>query len=184
MKKTILLILAALLVTLVASSFANAITQEEIKEAKSLIDSTAPCKSLSDSQLELIGEYEMELMHPGQSHKAMHDAMGVQEGSEQEEQLHIHMAKTMYCNESKGMMDMKMGEGGMMGSGGMMDRGMMDMKMGGGELIGGGGMMGGEGMMGTYGFNVLYAVLLVGLIILVFLAIIKLWRDLYRTKEK
>ena len=165
MRKTILVIFAILILAL---SLVNAITQQEIKEAKSLIDSKVDCKSLSDSQLEIIGEYEMELMHPGDSHEAMHKMMGLKEGSEAEKQFHINMAKTIYCGES----------------GGMMGGGMMNMMMGGNMM--------GSGMMGNYGygfgywniFNVLYAVLLVGLIILVFLGIMKLWKGLFRAKRK
>ena len=66
-----------MVILLLNFSLANAITQQEIKEAKSLIDSKADCKSLSDSQLEIIGEYEMELMHPGESHELMHQMMGL-----------------------------------------------------------------------------------------------------------
>src|SRR3989339_1272332 len=120
MKKIIFVAIVVLLLNL---GLANAITQQEIKEAKGLIDSKVDCKSLSDSQLEIIGEYEMELMHPGDSHEAMHKMMGLKEGSEPEKQFHISMAKTIYCGESGGMigggmMSMMMG-GNMMGYGGM-----------------------------------------------------------------
>ena len=80
--KNRILILAVIL--LLNLGIANAITQQEIKEAKSLIDSKVDCKNLSDSQLEIIGEYSMELMHPGESHEAMHKMMGIKEGSEAE----------------------------------------------------------------------------------------------------
>ena len=158
MKKIIFVAIVVLLLNL---GLANAITQQEIKEAKGLIDSKVDCKSLSDSQLEIIGEYEMELMHPGDSHEAMHKMMGLKEGSEPEKQFHINMAKTIYCGES----------------GGMMGGGMMSMMMGGNT---------GYGMMGNYGYglgywnflNVLYAILLIGLIILVYLGIIKLWKNM------
>jgi len=164
MKKIIFVAIVVLLLNL---GLANAITQQEIKEAKGLIDSKVDCKSLSDSQLEIIGEYEMELMHPGDSHEAMHKMMGLKEGSEPEKQFHINMAKTIYCGESSGMM------GG----------GMMSMMMGGNM---------GYGMMRNYGYgfgywnflNVLYVLLLIGLIILVFLGIIKIWRSLYQKKYK
>ena len=101
MKKIIFVAIVVLLLNL---GLANAITQQEIKEAKGLIDSKVDCKSLSDSQLEIIGEYEMELMHSGDSHEAMHKMMGLKEGSEPEKQFHINMAKTIYCGESSGMM--------------------------------------------------------------------------------
>ena len=162
MRKTILVIFAVLMLTL---NLVNAITQQEIKEAKGLIDSKVDCKSLSDAQLEIIGEYEMELMHSGDSHEAMHKMMGLKEGSEPEKQFHINMAKTIYCGESSGMM------GG----------GMMSMMMGGNMM--------GYGMMGNYGYgfgygsfiNILYIILLIGLIILVYLWIVKLLKN---TKNK
>ena len=155
MKNRALILAVILLLNL---SLANAITQQEIKEAKSLIDSKADCKSLSDSQLEIIGEYSMELMHPGESHEAMHKMMGIKEGSEAEKQFHISMAKTIYCGESGGMM--------------------------GGNMMGGNMM--GYGMMGNFGYgfgywnflNILYILLFIGLIILVYLWIFKLWKNM------
>ncbi len=112
MKSPIIFIVVVIL--LANSSLVSAITQQEINEAKNLTDSKADCKNLSDSQLEIIGEYYMEQMHPGESHELMHTMMGLGEGSEDEKQFHINMARTIYC-----------GEHGMMGSGGMM--GMMPM---------------------------------------------------------
>ena len=145
---------AIVIILLLNLGIVNAITQQEIKEAKSLIDSKADCKSLSDSQLEIIGEYAMELMHPGDSHEAMHKMMGIKEGSEAEKQFHISMAKTIYCGESGGMMNMMMDGSNMMGNG----------------------MMGSTGY-GYFGFiNVLSIILLIGLIILVYLWIFKLWK--------
>src|SRR3989344_5400896 len=114
MKEIIFVLIVVLLLNL---SFANAVTQQELSEAKGLVDSKIDCKILSDSQLEIIGEYYMEQMHPGESHELMHKMMGLKEGSEAEEQFHINMAKTIYCGEG-GMMGMMMG-GNMMGSGGM-----------------------------------------------------------------
>ena len=165
MKNRALILVIILLLNL---SLANAITQQEIKEAKSLKDSKVDCKSLSDSQLEIIGEYSMELMHPGESHEAMHKMMGIKEGSEAEKQFHISMAKTIYCGES----------------GGMMKEGMMNMMMDGNMM--------GHGMMGNlgYGFgywsllNILYIVLLIGLIILVYLWVVKLWKDVKNKRAK
>ena len=145
MRKTILVIFVVLMLAL---NLVNAITQQEINEAKGLIDSKVDCKSLSDSQLEIIGEYEMELMHPGDSHEAMHKMMGLKEGSEPEKQFHINMAKTIYCGESGGMMG-----SGMMGNGGY-----------------------GFGYWNF--INILYVILLIGLIILVYLLVIKLWKNM------
>jgi hypothetical protein len=172
MKKIMFVMAVILLLNL---GIANAITKEEINEAKSLIDSKADCKSLSDHRLEIMGEYYMEQMHPGESHELMHKMMGLKEGSEAEEQFHINMAKAIYCGETNAF-----------GSGGMMGGGMMNMMMG---------MQNPmqtnlpQGMMGNWGYglgywdflNVLYAILLIGLIILVYLGIIKLWKN---TKNK
>ena len=162
MGKTTKMIFVMFIILLFNLWLVSAITQQEINEAKGLIDSKVDCKSLSDSQLEIIGEYAMELMHPGDSHEAMHKMMGLKEGSEPEKQFHINMAKTIYCGES----------------GGMMGGGMMNMMMQGNM---------GYGMMSNnsfgYGYwnflNVLYALLLIGLIVLVYLGIIKLWRGIY-----
>src|SRR3990167_8608770 len=140
MRKTILVIFAVLMLAL---NLVNAITQQEINEAKGLIDSKVSCDKLTNGQLEAIGEYYMEQMHPGESHELMHKMMGLTEGSETEEQFHINMAKTIYC-----------GEGGTMGGG------MMGMMMG-GNMMGSGGMTG-YGMMGTYptyyGYNSLLSI--------------------------
>ncbi len=145
------------LILLLNVGLVGAITQQEISEAKTLIDSKAECKSLSDIQLETIGEYYMEQMHSGESHELMHKMMGLKEGSEEEKQFHISMAKRLYCDEA------------IDGMGG----GMMNMMMG-------------YGMMGSWGYgfgywsiiNILYAVLLIGLIILVYLWIMKLWKNM------
>ena len=160
MRKILLLI--AGIVLLLNMGLVNAVSEQEINEAKGLIDSKTDCKSLSDSQLEVIGEYYMEQMHPGESHELMHKMMGLTEGSETEEQFHINMAKTIYC-----------GEGGTMGGG------MMGMMMG-GNMMGSGGMTG-YGMMGGYpayyGYNsllgILWLVFLVGAIALIIWLIYK-----------
>lgn len=169
-----------LLILLFNLSLVSAITQQEIKEAKSLIDSKADCKSLSEHQLEIMGEYYMEQMHPGESHELMHQMMGLKEGSEDEELFHINMAKAIYCGETNAF-----------GSGGMMGYGMMG--SGSGKATNYGGMMNmiagnlGYGMMGTsYGYlsflNFLSIVLVIGLVILVYLWIMKLWKEVFKKK--
>jgi len=133
--------------------------EEEIATGKALVEKKIPCEQLSEEQLEAIGDYEMEQMHPGEAHEQMDEMMGG-EGSDSLKQMHIMMAKRLYCQEnSGGMMPMMMN---MMGSGNMMDSGMM------------GGMYGG---MGGW-FSPLYTILLIGLIILVYLWIVKLWKDI------
>jgi hypothetical protein len=153
--------------------------QQAFEEGKKLVESNADCSELTDEQLEAIGEYFMEQMHSGEQHNAMHEMMGIEEGTEYHEQFHVNIAKMMYC-----------GEGGMMGSGGMM--GMMNMM--GGDTVSGQAtqtnMM--QAMMGTFGYNslywnvvnVLYLILLIGLTILVYLGIIKLWKSMKKGGKK
>lgn len=157
---------------MVISGFAFAISQAEITEAQSLINSNQNCNSFSNDQLELIGEYIMERMHPGEAHELMHQMMGLEEGTQEEKQFHINLAKSMYCGGSSNY--------GMMGGGvrGNMMRGMM-----GYGTVGTGygyGMMGNYGYGGIFGWNIfeiLFAILLVGIIVLVYLNI---WK---KTKE-
>ncbi len=177
--KKILLIICLVLLLSFAPAFA--VTQQELSDAKALIDSKASCSNLTSDQLEIIGEYYMEQMHSGESHVLMHKMMGLEEGSEAEKQFHINMARILYCNE-----------GGTNSSGGMM--GMMPMMM---NMMGGNitsvqdpqanmmqGMMSNWGYFGYWNFlNILYIILLIGLIILVYLWIIKLWRDFYGKKK-
>lgn len=150
----------------------------DFNETKQLIDSGISCNELSEEQLEEIGEYYMEQMHPGGSHELMHEMMGLQEGSENEEQLHINMAKSLYCGEENAF-----GSGGMMG-GEMMNM-MGDGMMGGNYIMQSSGMMQ-SGRTTFYNslLNVLYLILLVGLIILVYLGIVRLWKNNGRRNEK
>lgn len=112
----------ALLILVVTAAFALAAAfafahAADFNETKKLVSSNIACDELSDEQLEGIGEYYMEQMHPGEAHEFMHQRMGLEEGSETEEKFHISLAKTMYCGElSTGMMGV--GMGGMMGAGG------------------------------------------------------------------
>ena len=166
----------------VTLAFADGDHQNEIEEGKELVENKISCDKLNDEQLEAIGEYYMEQMHPGESHEAMHEMMGIEEGTEYHKQFHVNMAKRMYC-----------GQGGMMGSGGMM--GMMNM-MGGGMMGGqtpqtsvmqgmmGGNMMNnvGYGMIGnnpvgfgySWGFwNVIWLLFWIGIIVLIIWLIYK-----------
>lgn len=175
MKKWTFVIIIVLLLNL---SLANAhITQQEINEVKSLINSKVSCKSLSNSQLEIMGEYYMEQMHPGESHELMHQMMGLKEGSEAEEQFHINMAKAIYCGETNAF-----------GTGGMMGGGMMNMMMGMQNPMQTNMMQGTMGNWNYFGYwnfvNVLYLLLLIGLIILVYLWIIKLWKNMKNKSDK
>ncbi|MBI2100985.1 hypothetical protein HYT53_00045 [Candidatus Woesearchaeota archaeon] len=153
---------------------------EDFAEAKKLIDAKTPCPSLNENQLEIIGDYLMEQIHPGEAHELMDRMMGG-EGSESLRLMHIAMAKRLYCNDISDSVNY-----GMMGSGlgrGTNYGGMMGMM--GGNF--GYGMMGnlGYGMMGqSYGYwsfiNLLSLVLLIGLVILVYLWVAKLWKEVYK----
>ena len=173
MKKLIAII--GMLFLVLSLVFAAEGHESEIEEGKKLVERKTSCDKLNDGQLEAIGEYLMEQMHPEEAHDAMHKAMGFQEGTDNHKQFHVNIAKMMYC-----------GNGSMMGR--MMP--MMRMMMGNNQ---GFGMMGSSsyGMMGSnygmmgygYGYwnflNVLYVLLLIGLIVLVYLGIVKLWRGIY-----
>ena len=120
--------------------------EHDFDETKQLMDSGIGCDKLTDEQLESIGDYYMEQMHPGEAHEMMDQMMGG-EGSESLRQVHINMAKRLYCNEDVG---------------GMMGGGMMNMMMG-------SGMMGNyPAYYGYYNFwNVLWMVFLIGAIALI-----------------
>ncbi len=149
----IVIMVGVLLVLAVGLASAH---EHNFDETKQLIDSGISCDKLTDEQLEAIGEYYMEQMHPGEAHEMMDQMMGG-EGSDSLKQMHIRMAKRLYCNEDVG---------------GMMGGGMMNMM--------GGNMMGG-GMMGNYpigysywGFwNIVWVLFWVGVIALIFWLIYK-----------
>ena len=82
-------------------------TQAELNSAKTLIDNRVSCNSLTDNQLELIGEFIMEKQNPGQAHEDIDKMMGLVDGSAQDAQFHINLAQKMYCDyfTSGGMMN-------------------------------------------------------------------------------
>src|SRR3989339_1456582 len=99
--------------------------EHNFDETKQLINLGISCDKLTDEQLESIGDYYMEQMHPGEAHEIMDNMMGG-EGSESLKQVHINMAKRLYCNENFYIGYGMMGSGGMMGMMNMMGVGMMD----------------------------------------------------------
>ena len=145
---------------LFAQSDADAIAQ-----GKALVDSKASCDNLTQEQLESIGEYYMEQMHPSRQHEYMDGMMGG-EGSESLRSAHIQMGQVIYCGKT----DTPLTYGGMMGMGMM-----------GGY---GAGATGGYGMMGYGGWgitDILIVILLIGLILLVYA---HAWNKLREGKEK
>ena len=151
MKKIFFAIMVVILLNM-SIAFAH---EHNFNETKQLIDSGISCDKLTDEQLEAMGDYYMEQMHPGEAHEIMDQMMGG-EGSDSLKQMHIQMAKRLYCNEDVG---------GMMGSGGMM--GMMN-------------MMGNYPTYYSYGYNsfwnILWLIFLIGLIALIIWIIYKLTR--------
>ena len=156
---------------ILTSVFAN--EESDFVEAKRLIDSKIDCNQLSDDRLELIGDYIMEQMHPGEAHELMDQMMGG-EGSARLRAIHISMAEQFYCGDKNYI------GGGMMGSGGMMNM------MGGGMMangIMGYGMMGyGSGLLGVW--SILYLLLLIGLIVLIAVIIYRLLKNPKPQKNK
>ena len=113
-KQIIVLTIACLLL----APFTFAVTSEELSDAKKLIDAKTNCNQLSDDQLEIIGEYEMEQMAPKEEHERMHRMMGIKDGTEEEKQVHISLAKMQYCNKKgSGKTGSSMMNGGMMQGG-------------------------------------------------------------------
>src|SRR3989344_1061483 len=142
MKKIkLMLIMGVLLVFITGLASAHG----DFTEAKKFVEGKVSCGNLTDEQIEEVGDYLMELMHPGEAHEQMHNIMGG-ENSETVKLMHVNMAKMMYCNEGEGMNNMmNMMQGGMMGNNTMGSGGMG--MMGSGMM--GPGMMG-SGMMGSY----------------------------------
>src|SRR3989338_7625517 len=96
-KKT--MALAILFAVLISSQvFAQ---EHDFTEAKQLIASGIGCSNVTDDQLEGMGDYYMEQMHPGEAHESMDQMMGG-EGSASLRQVHISMARRLYCNENAG----------------------------------------------------------------------------------
>lgn len=167
MKKAII---GIILVTLLAM-FVFAAEADEIAEGKQLVDSKIACDKLSEDQLEVIGEYFMEQMHPSESHESMNKMMVSMMGEEGEVQMHVQLARAIYCGEKTQGMEM-MPMMGMMGPG---------MMKGYGDRMIGPGMMSWAGPWGTFG-GILSTILFIGLILLVWLAVIKLWKEVFRKK--
>lgn len=122
---------ATLLILALLPGLVLAHGEEDFAAAEEIIDQKIACEDLSEDDLELIGDYYMEQMHPGEAHEAMDEMMGG-EGSESLRQMHINMARSFYCGEHDAMGPQSMQtmmSGGMMGNnmmmGGMMGNNMM-----------------------------------------------------------
>ena len=103
-----------MMVLLSLSVLVSAHGEETFAQAEEIIKEKISCEDLGDEQLEFLGDYYMEQMHPGEAHEAMHEMMGIEEGTDYHEQFHVNIAKMMYCGEG-GMMGMMPMMGNMMG---------------------------------------------------------------------
>ena len=183
--------LAALILGMMLAFPAAAHSDEDFEKAEMLIAGNAPCSELSDEQLELMGDYYMEQMHPGELHEIMDERMGG-EGSETLRQVHISMAKSFYCGDSNamgaGMMGMMMGRNGygMMGYGKSYN-GMMDSNGYGYGMMGGAGygMMNNWNWWGAGSLNsLLFTALLLLLAAIAAVVLIRLLRQNGRGEGK
>ncbi|PIO00551.1 hypothetical protein COT72_00550 [archaeon CG10_big_fil_rev_8_21_14_0_10_43_11] len=152
MRKIFTILIFGMLLLSVSLVFAH---EHDFNETKQLIDSGISCDKLTDEQLESFGDYYMEQMHTGEAHEMRDNMMGG-EGSESLRQVHINMAKRLYCNEDVG---------------GLMGGGMMNMS--------------GSGMMGNYPtyygynsfWNILWLIFLIGAIALMVWLIYKFTKN-------
>lgn len=115
--KLIKLILFAAILILVVASLTIVNGEENFSKAEKIIEQKISCGNLTNDDLEILGDYFMEQMHPGELHEIMDERMGG-EGSESLRQVHINMGRIFYCGESQtnysGMMSMMMGRSGAM----------------------------------------------------------------------
>lgn len=104
---TLILVMAFIL-----SGIVFAESDHNFEGVQEIIDNETSCAQLSDDQLERMGDYYMEQIHPGKAHKLMDNMMGG-DGSEELRNAHIFMAKRLYCgeNDGTGMMGMMSGSG-------------------------------------------------------------------------
>ena len=110
MKKTLIVLIATLL--FINIGLISAHTEETFLQAEEIINQKISCENLTQEQLEILGDYYMEQVHPGELHEIMDERMGG-EGSESLRQVHINMGLAFYCGErgaiSVGMMNTMMG---------------------------------------------------------------------------
>ena len=112
MKAWAVIALAVLLVGSVAAHDDHP-EHSSFEQAEGIINADLPCDMLTENQLEALGEYYMEQMHPGEAHERMDAIMGG-EGSESLKQAHMNLAKRFYCGQSWiSMFNLKNGAGGM-----------------------------------------------------------------------
>jgi len=120
------LALACIISLLFISSLTHSVladNNETFIRAESIIEAQTPCDQLNNEDLEALGDYYMEQVHPDYSHEIMDNMMGG-EDSESLKLMHRYMGIRWYCDKAEptyfnnasyfgnGMMG-----GGMMGNG-------------------------------------------------------------------
>jgi len=95
-------ILAIIMISfLLSSPFAYAHSDHpehgDFEKAEAIINAEIPCEQLNEEDLEMVGDYIMEQMHPGELHEIIDERMGG-EGSESLRLAHINIAKVHYCD--------------------------------------------------------------------------------------
>jgi hypothetical protein len=112
MMKLVIMFLVIFALT-IATPFTIAHTEtshSDFSDIQPLLDNPVDCSQLSDEQLERLGDYYMDLMHPGEEHEVMDEMMMMGgDGSESLKQMHIQMGEGFYCDAT--------GTDGMMGPG-------------------------------------------------------------------
>ena len=118
MKNKLILFVTILIVAEAGLAIVNG--EEDFSEAERIIKQKISCDNLTNDDLEILGDYFMEQMHPGELHEIMDERMGG-EGSLALKQAHINMGRIFYCGENQasygGMMNTMMGRGTMYSSG-------------------------------------------------------------------
>ena len=107
------------------AGFVTAHGEDSFAQAEEIIKQEISCDDLTENQFEILGDYYMEQMHPGEQHTIMDKMMGG-EGSESLKQVHINIGISFYCGKNTygsgyGMMNTMMGRNMM--TGGMMNYG-------------------------------------------------------------
>ena len=102
MNKYSIITLSFIILLLFGLVLVNASEMNNFAEAEKLVQERISCSDLTDSQLELIGDYYMEQMHPGEAHERMDTMMGG-EGSESLKQVHINIAQAFYCGNRQAL---------------------------------------------------------------------------------
>ena len=97
-----MLIVAITLFSIVTTAEEIEEHEEIFKQAEAIIRQRISCDELTSDQLEILGDYYMEQMHPGEFHEIMDERMGG-EGSASLRQIHINMGLAFYCGQRSAM---------------------------------------------------------------------------------